>query len=629
VPISFLNPKASGAGPKQELSARDAVLLPLDRELQERTDWFIRVRWVAGSATLAGTGVLSAFSGFDLPVRSLWLVAGAVLSYNLALYVFRETTTSAPARLRRLIHLQIALDWIALICTVYLTGGIGSPVSLTFVFHLIIAAILLSRSACYLLAAAASFLLGALAFLTGAGVVEPFGRFPWSRAADAIYIWCGLTVFFFIITYLSTSITARLREKELELSGSERALDLAYRELGLLYDIGQVVNSTLDINEVLSLIAENATRLLHAKACFLRLLDRSGRRLHVGAWYGLSQAYINKGPVEIDKSLVDSEVLKGGTTQVLEVADDPGFQYREEARREGLRSMLSCAITAKNRTLGVIRVYTSEPHVFGEQEQKLLLNLANLGAVAIQNAHSYSDLVALDEERVWFARTTHHQLRAPLAAAQGALEALPFAGALNETQEDLIGRARRRIQDSCEMIRDLLDLAAAQRLEDAVPAGPVRFDESLRRVLETAREQARMKNLRFVEEWSDAGDCLLQVQPVDLERIFSNLLNNALKYTRCGKVVFGARHTGGWLEAWVEDTGIGIGHEDLDRVFKGFYRTAAAKASGEVGTGLGLSIVRHTVERVGGSLSVQSEAGQGTRFDVRLPLAATASDPRA
>ena len=123
---------------------------------------------------------------------------------------------------------------------------------------------------------------------------------------------------------------------------------------------------------------------------------------------------------------------------MLDVAEDARFQYPEEARREGLRSMLSCPMRAKNRTLGVIRVYTGEPRDFSEQDQQLLMNLANLGAVAIQNARRYSDLQALDKERVWFARTTHHQLRAPLAAVQGALDAFPFAG---PAQRDAAGPA--------------------------------------------------------------------------------------------------------------------------------------------------------------------------------------------
>ncbi len=258
--------------------------------------------------------------------------------------------------------------------------------------------------------------------------------------------------------------------------------------------------------------------------------------------------------------------------------------------------------------------------MFSDQEQNLLMNLANLGAVAIQNANSYSELQALDQERVYFARTTHHQLRSPLAAAQGAVEALPFAGPLSDLQQELVTRARRRIQDSFDTIRDLLDLAAAQRIDDSASLMPIRLDESLKRVIETAREQAASKGLVFVEE-VNAGDCRVQADPADLERVFSNLLSNAVKYTRSGRVIFGACRSDGWLDAWVVDSGIGIEEKEMERVFKGFYRTAAAKATGEMGTGLGLSIVRHVVERLGGTISVASTPGKGTRFSVRLPLA--------
>jgi signal transduction histidine kinase len=172
------------------------------------------------------------------------------------------------------------------------------------------------------------------------------------------------------------------------------------------------------------------------------------------------------------------------------------------------------------------------------------------------------------------------------------------------------------------MIRDLLDLAAAQRIEDAAPPRPVRLDDALRHVIETAREHARCKGLEFVEELK-AGDCLLAAEPADLERIFSNLLSNAVKYTCCGKVTIGACRLDGWLDAWVEDTGMGIASDDTDKVFSGFFRSAAAKASGEMGTGLGLSIVRHVVERLGGTISLASEPDKGTRFSIRLPLAGT------
>jgi signal transduction histidine kinase len=599
------------------------ILLPLDKELHERLHWFTRLRWVAGIAILIGVGLGPLLLGIRLSFLPLSLVALAVLSYNLMLYLNRHWVAATPARVRQMVYLQIGLDWAALTLTVYLTGGIVSPVSLIYGFHLIIGAILLSRRACYLLACVASFLLGALALMpvpAGYLISDSVLRCLATDSNIALHLWVGITLFFLVTTYLSTSITSQLREKENALTRSGQALDRSYQEMESLYNIGQLVNSTLDLDEVLQLIAENTTRLFGAKACFLRLFDRSGKKLSIGASYGLSQSYINKGPVETEKSPVDSEVLKGMTIQVLEVSEDPRFQYREEARIEGLRSMLSCPIRVKNRTLGVIRVYTGEPHVFNEQEQRLLLNLANLGALALQNAHTFGELQALDKEREWFARTTHHQLRSPLAAAQGAIGALPFAGPLNEAQKDLLARAKRRIQDSIDTVRDLLDSAAAHRFQETDSLPPIRLAESLRRALDIAREQARSKGLSFEEEL-DGGDCLLQADAGDLEKIFSNLLTNAVNYTFSGKIVFGMRLAGDWIEAWVEDTGIGIEPQERGRIFNGFYRTSAAKATGVVGTGLGLSIVARLVKRLGGTITVDSKPGEGSRFLVRLPTA--------
>ncbi len=602
-------------------AAGENILIPLEKELQERLDWFIRLRWLAGMGILIGSGIGLPLLQFPAPFLPLTMVGVAVLLYNLMLHSFRDRVTEMLGSLRRSIHLQIAFDWAALSVTVYLTGGIASPVCVTYVFHIIIGAILLSRRSCYFLATAASLLLGLLTFLTANGLIWNYGRAAQAaiaRPVPAFQIWSALTFFFIVSTYLATSITARLRQKEAALSNSERSLNLAYHEMEELYEVGKLVNSTLDVNEVLRLIAQHAARLLSGKACFIRLLDLSGKKLYIGGSFGLSQAYIDKGPVDVGKSLVDLEALRGKIIQVLEVAADQRFQYREEARREGLRSMLSCPMQAKNRILGLIRVYTAEPHVFTEQEQNLLMNVANLGALAIENARSYGDLKALDQERVWFARTTHHQLRSPLAAVQSAIDALPFAGALNEKQKALITRARRRVQDAFDTIRDLLDMAAAQHLGNPITFKPVNVAETLKRILEATLERARSKGLEFVAA-VDSDDTWVLADPADLERIFSNLLDNALKYTQEGRVSFGVRKTDEWLEAFVEDTGMGIAEEDRNRIFEGFYRSVAAKTSGEMGTGLGLSIVRKLIERLGGTITLESELGKGTCVIVRLP----------
>lgn len=606
----------------------DGERLPVERELQERLGWLIRLRWVAGLGLVVGSLLGLPLLEFLAPYPPLTVVGIAVLGYNEILALFGDRVAETLGSRQRAAHLQIALDWLALAAVVVLTGGIRGPAAVAFVFHLIIGALLLSRRTCYLLTAAAIAVTGVLGLFTRKVVAVPQDpELGVIAHAGVVELWLALSFLFLGTTYLATSIAGELRRKEAELAESEQSLDRAYHGMTSLLEVGQVVNASLDLDEVLALIAEHATRLLHGKGSSIRLLDRQGSHLLVGGSYGLSAGYLGKGPVSVANSRVDSEALRGRIVEVGDVTGDGRFQYPDEAKREGLRSMLCCPMRAKGRPLGVIRVYTAERREFTGEDYGLLMNLANLGAVAIQNARSYGELQALDHERVWFARTTHHQLRAPLAAIQSALDALPFAGPATDAQKDLIARARRRILDAFDLIRDLLDLAAAQRIDFRDPAAPVRLDAALERTLGTIRERCEAKGLRL-EVALDVGGARVQAESLDLERIFGNLLDNAVKYTPSGRVRFSATSSGDWIEAVVEDSGIGIEPGDLERVFESFFRSASARASGEMGTGLGLSIVRQLVTRLGGTIGVESAPGRGTAFTVRLPAVSPPEEPQ-
>jgi signal transduction histidine kinase len=606
-------------------SPGDRVLIPIERELQERLAWFIRLRWLAAAGVFLGALAAAWVVQDHLNLVPVYAVAVSVLAYNIGfrLYLVRADKGARPLR-EGFVYAQIGLDWLALIFLVHYTGGIRSPVTLAFTIHIIIGAILLSRRSCYFLAASAASLTLIVAALEELGI-WPLSTTSRLLADDArgiaapFNLWVAVAIFFGVTAYLATSITQRLREKEEALFASERALDRAYREMEALYQLGQVVSSTLEMKEVLRLIAENATRLLGMKASFIRLFDPSGRKLYIGGSYGLSQEYLNKGPVVLEKSLMDKETLAGGIVQVLEVGDDTRFQYREEARREGLRSVLCLPLTAKHRVLGVIRVYSAEPHVFSDREQNLMKNLANLGALAIENAYAYAELKALSEQRVWFARVTHHQLRAPLAGIQSVLDALPYAGETNPKQKELVERGRRRVRDAFDLIRDLLDLAAAQRPLDEGASEDVVMSRALEQTVEAARERARGKGVELEVEMP-ARNLTVRAQAGDIERIFSNLLDNALKYTpSSGRVRFLVREVDGCVQAEVSDTGIGIDPHDQERIFEGFYRTEAAKNTGEMGTGLGLSIVKRLIDRWGGKLELDSTPGKGSRFVITFP----------
>jgi len=164
----------------------------------------------------------------------------------------------------------------------------------------------------------------------------------------------------------------------------------------LFKDFTEIINSSLDVTEVLNMIAENFVKSLNIKACTIFLLDRTWNALKVRASYGLSDAYLKKGSVDADKSIV--ETLNGKSIMIYDLTNDSRVQYPKEARNEGIASILSVPITVMGKIIGALRLYTAEPYEFSEDEREFISDLADMGAVAIDRAQyfrSFRDVSAL------------------------------------------------------------------------------------------------------------------------------------------------------------------------------------------------------------------------------------------
>ena len=159
-----------------------------------------------------------------------------------------------------------------------------------------------------------------------------------------------------------------------------------------LHQVALTISSSLELDEVLQRVVTSITEAMQVKACALRLLDAHSGELQLSAVYGLSKGYLTKGPVEVKSSLIDSEALCGTSVVIHDVRDDPRFQYQEAARREGIVSVLCVPLEVHGRAIGVIRVYTSEPCDFHEDDIHFLSVLASLAALAIENASLYDGL---------------------------------------------------------------------------------------------------------------------------------------------------------------------------------------------------------------------------------------------
>ena len=170
-------------------------------------------------------------------------------------------------------------------------------------------------------------------------------------------------------------------------------------------DVCKKINSSLNISEVLEAITENTVKVLGVRGCTIFLLDKAGNKLLVGSTYGLSEDYVNKGPVDSEKSIVST--LGGDWVMIPDVETDNRIQYRDEAKKEGITSILSVPMSVKGTIIGVLRIYTSESRTFEDIDNEFISVLAEIGSIGIENARIYDHLKAEHEKLIsdvnqWF-----------------------------------------------------------------------------------------------------------------------------------------------------------------------------------------------------------------------------------
>ena len=228
----------------------------------------------------------------------------------------------------------------------------------------------------------------------------------------------------------------------------------------------------------------------------------------------------------------------------------------------------------------------------------------------------------LDAVRRDFVANASHELKTPAASIQAAAETLLHVW--NEDPAAVPRFARQLEREAVRLSRIVADLLDLSRLESGSELGDrIHLDALVREEGQRFEEIAREARLTIDVEASSVP--AVRGSGRDLSLLVRNLLDNAIRYTReDGTVLATVTADDGSVVLRVEDTGIGIPSKDLPRVFERFYRVDRARSRETGGTGLGLAIVRHVAENHGGTVTVRSELGRGSVFEVRLPAS---SDP--
>jgi two-component system phosphate regulon sensor histidine kinase PhoR len=240
--------------------------------------------------------------------------------------------------------------------------------------------------------------------------------------------------------------------------------------------------------------------------------------------------------------------------------------------------------------------------------------------------HDLTPLHRAEQMRADFVANASHELRTPLASLSGFIDTLQ-----GSAREDANARGRflaimkTQAARMARLIEDLLSLSRVELIEHMHPEAPVDLAPVVRQVVDGLQTLATDRNVKIAVA-PPASPLIVPGDRDELTRVFENLVENALKYGAAGKRVdigfSSSTASDGAPEVLVaiRDYGSGIAAEHLPRLTERFYRVNVTQSRAEGGTGLGLSLVKHILNRHRGKLSVESEAGKGATFTVRLPL---------
>lgn len=594
--------------------------------------WWVVLRWV-----LIGVVILTTLIGYYLihltiPIHIVLFPCLIILVINTLLHwFFFILHKSAPASdaevYGRFTLLQFAIDWIFITLILHFTGGIASPLLFYSLIHVILSGVLLEKRAFLSYVTLIAVTVNAMALLELARAIPHVYNpsFISRNVQDNVFFVLLLLFFCNTALYVSGSFVAwffkRHKERILTLTALQKKLEQTNRQLGMLNQVARDTNLTLGLYPRLDFICQSMMTILGLKGSAIRLLDEKTNRLEMVSGCGLSDEYMNKGPVEADKSL--ARALQGEPHFVLDATTDPAVQYPEAAVKEGIVSMLAVPLKGREKVIGTLRLYSPEKRTFTREELDFIYALAGQGAISIENAKGYDILVKQDKAKSEFIFMMTHELKGPLMAIQSLLEVMlkGYVGTLAEKQRELVERIYTRIDSVMEVSTGLLDIYQWQSQRPQAIWVPLSMKEQVQKAVDLFKTSAEEKALSFEVELPE-DDPIIMATEEEMEKILNNLITNAIKYTPSGgRITLALSAPEDRVLLRVKDTGIGMTPEDRDRIFEDFFRTQEAKKIDPYGRGIGLPFVKKVVEFLGGEIGVASKKGEGTEFTLSLPKA--------
>jgi len=416
-----------------------------------------------------------------------------------------------------------------------------------------------------------------------------------------------------------------------EVQARTRELSQSVEELHALGDVSQAINSTLDLETVLSTIVAKAVQLSATDGGAIYVFDEERQEFQLRATHGTDEAMIGairEQGIRTDERIIARATAQRASVQIPDLAKEPSSPIVNIVIRAGYRAVLVVPLLRPGEIVGTLVVRRKQPGEFAQSTIDLLETFADQSVLAIQNARLFREieekgreLEVASKHKSQFLANMSHELRTPLNAILGYSELMldGIYGEPSDKMRTVLERLQSNGRHLLGLINDVLDLSKIEAGQLALSLDDYSLGDVVHGVVSAVEPLAAEKRLTFKAEIA-AGLPTGRGDGRRLSQVLLNLVGNAIKFTDTGEIAIRAAAANGAFTVAVCDTGPGIAAGDQAKIFEEFQQADSSITRKKGGTGLGLSIAKRIIEMHGGRIWVESELGKGSTFCFTLPV---------